>query len=317
MTFLDNMKNNNLDDFESNNKSKKKRLIYLGITIGALILIAISVVLIIIFTKKDQDESDKGADEEIIYGNITSIYNLESGEINILSDEFEGDDKDMNIYIGDKKINFTKIYNFSLDEPKTVRFEIITKELSMINMFKNISNLTNITISSDNNGKIISMESAFEQCIQLENFTFEKGWDTSELISTKKFFSNCTNLQEFDLDNINFTNVKDMSYMFQNTKLVKFNANNSDLSSVETMAFMFENCSHLNEIVLPKSEYNNLKDISYMFSGCSSLFHLDISNLNTSKVENMKGLFKNCLDLNNITFGSFDTSQVTDMSHMF
>ena len=35
MTFLDNMKNNNLDDFENNNKSKKKRLIYLGITIGA------------------------------------------------------------------------------------------------------------------------------------------------------------------------------------------------------------------------------------------------------------------------------------------
>ena len=86
----------------------------------------------------------------------------------------------MNIYIDDKKIEFTRTYDFKYFESKIVKFEIIIKYFSMKNMFKEISSLYKIELSSDNNGKITSMENAFYYCTNLRSFSFGQGWDTSQ-----------------------------------------------------------------------------------------------------------------------------------------
>ena len=62
--------------------------------------------------------------------------------------------------------------------------KFIKKNISIKNMFKGV-NLKNVSFISNSGGKIISMESTFEQCINLIDIKFE-GWDTSELISMKK-----------------------------------------------------------------------------------------------------------------------------------
>ena len=200
------------------------------------------------YEESNHEESCKEEEEEIpiiLYGNLRGTYDIKSGEINILSDEFEGDENSINIYIGDKKIDFTKRYNFNSDDPKTVRFEIISEDFSMENMFKNVQNLSTIEFSSINSGKITSLESTFENCVSLLKINFEPGWDTSELISMKKTFASCKSLNEVDFGNLNLSNVKDMSHMFKDSNLLYFTPDKLDLDSIETMNSMFQNCKYL------------------------------------------------------------------------
>ena len=199
---------------------------------------------------EENEENDHEEEEEEIpvkvYGNITCIYDIISGEINILSDEYEveGDDS-LFIYIGNKRINFAKKYNFAIDDSKKVTFEILTQEFSMKNMFKDVIHLKEIYFSYNSYGKIISMESAFEKCFKLEIFNFEEGFDTSELISMKKAFAYCISLEKININNMNLSNVKDISYMFQGSGLIEFIPEVFDLLNVETMVSMFEGCVYL------------------------------------------------------------------------
>ena len=73
--------------------------------------------------KEEEKEKENEEEEEEIpneaYGNLTCVYDLYVGEINILSDEFE-DNNNLNIYIGKEKIPFSKKYNFKMEDSKTV-----------------------------------------------------------------------------------------------------------------------------------------------------------------------------------------------------
>jgi len=174
-----------------------------------------------------------------VYGNIICSYNIKEGEINILSDEFENNNNNIIIYIKDQKINFTKKYNFELYDSKRVRFEIISKEFSMKNMFKNVSYLKYINIESQKYIKITSMESAFELCSNIENFSFNSGLDTSKLISMKKAFSYSKKLESISFNKMDLSKVKDISYMIEGTNLYKFTPGVFNLTSVETMSSLF------------------------------------------------------------------------------
>lgn len=162
--------------------------------------------------EESDEESEKESEEEKeipieVYGKILSIYDITSGEINILSDEF-ADNNNLFIYINNKKINFNKTYNFDLVDSKVVRFEIISKEFSMKNMFKGAHYLKMINFTQIGNLKITSMESAFESCQNLESFYFDSNLDTSELISMKKAFSYCQKLTDVPINNINLSMLK-------------------------------------------------------------------------------------------------------------
>ena len=220
-----------------------------------------------------------------IYGIISCTYDMISCEINILSDDFE-DNENLLIYIGNKRKDFTKKYNFVRTDSKTVRFEILSEEFSMKNMFKNVEHLNTIELTSNNNGKITSMESAFEHCSGLQSFNFEKGWDISELISMKKAFYFSSGLRKIQLNNMNLSNVNDLSHIFDGSGLLEFTPDIFNLNSVETMDGMFKSCNSISKVVLPKSNSNDinnsskLTNMSYMFSDCYSLKQINIKFLN-------------------------------------
>ena len=64
----------------------------------------------------------------------------------------------------------------------------------MKNMLKNVYHLKDINIISETSinlnekGKIISMESALENCTNLVKFNIDSDWDTSELSTLIKLF---------------------------------------------------------------------------------------------------------------------------------
>ena len=241
----------NFAGLETERKKKLCNLIILwgAVSLAIIIIIAIIILLVLSSGKNDGDSNKKGGDEEEtipkdIYGNITCIYDITSGKINILSDDFVKDFSVV-IYIGKDRIKYSKKYNFDMVDSKTVRFEIHSKEISLKNMFKGVRYLKNVYFTTNSECKITSMESTFEQCNLLEEFYFEKGWDTSGLTSMKKTFAYCQQLVSIQFYNMSLTNVKDMSFMLMGTSIQLFAPNRFDTKSVETMASMFQNVSKL------------------------------------------------------------------------
>ena len=138
--------------------------------------------------------------------------------------------------------------------------------------------------------------------------------------SMKRWFAGLINyaLQFEGLENLNTSEVTDMSYMFEGTNKFK----NIDLSSfntgkVTTMKGMFKDCLSLTTIDLSSFNTENVTDMSEMFYKCQVLTSLDLKHFNTQKVTDMTDMFLNCYTLTDLDLSSFNTENVTSMNRMF
>ena len=189
-------------------KSKKKLLVFFIV----IIAISISFFFIIFQMNKDKDTDYASALKIDYIGKINCLYILENDQVEskLLGENFEIP-KTIEIYIDGSKID--NIQNYKLKGKKEYNVSyIIHGELKMENMFKNIPYLVKVEMISENNCTITSMQSAFENCVNLSSFSI-KGFDTLKIKSLKNLFYK-TGLKEFDSNNLNTKNVKDMSSMF-------------------------------------------------------------------------------------------------------
>jgi len=138
--------------------------------------------------------------------------------------------------------------------------------------------------------------------------------------SMKRWFAGLLNFELLfeGLENLNTSEVTDMSYMFEGTNKFK----NIDLSSfntgkVTTMKGMFKDCLSLTTIDLSSFNTENVTDMSEMFYNCHALTSLDLKHFNTQKVTDMTDMFLNCSDLTDLDLSSFNTENVTSMHRMF
>ena len=96
------------------------------------------------------------------------------------------------------------------------------------------------------------------------------------------------------------------------------NIQNLDTSNVTDMSFMFDNCSELTALDLSHFDTSNVTSMDSMFSVCSELTVLDLSHFDTANVTDMRGMFAYCYSLKTIYASKkFTTVSVTRDSYMF
>ena len=111
-----------------------------------------------------------------------------------------------------------------------------------------------------------------------------------------------------DLNDIDVSNIKDMSKIFEPTTDEKGNylwndftfygdVSGWDVSSVENMEYMFYFCDKFN-CDISKWDISNVTNMSGMFENCEN-FNCDLSKWNVNKVKDMNYALDDCTSLKN------------------
>lgn len=148
--------------------------------------------------------------------------------------------------------------------------------------------------------------------------------DYNALTSTAKWFSwgnvpNTKLVSISGLENLNTSNVTDMSRMFWNSDALETLTFGGvfDTSNVKNMYQMFYSCDNLTSVDLGEFKTSNVTNMCDMFSDCKNLTSLDLSSFDTNSVTDMSAMFRKCESITEIKVGSFVTDNVTDMRQMF
>ena len=205
-----------------------------------------------------EEEEEQDIDHSI--GKIICKYKISSinKPIQILSTDYLKR-SDFNIYINNKKINYTYEYTFEKTGENEIEF-LLNEDINMYLMFKNINSLTTVNIISEKGAKLLSIISAFENCTNLEEVIIN-GIDTKEITTLHKTFYN-TKISSLEGINITSKKITDMSYSFAGSNIISLTSLNIETRNVKNMSYMFFNSKLLNEVNLKKINTSNVIDFS-------------------------------------------------------
>lgn len=148
--------------------------------------------------------------------------------------------------------------------------------------------------------------------IQLDNI------DTSDVSNMSYMFGSCKNLTSLDVSNLNTSKTTNMNSMFYDCRnLNSLDVTNFNTSNVTDMSNLFKRDRRLTQLDVSSFDTSKVTTMKDMFSDCSQLTSLDVSNFDTSNVTNMWGMFSTCPQLTSLDVSNFNTSKVTDMHAMF
>jgi predicted nucleic acid-binding Zn ribbon protein len=261
------------DDFyvELSQKKKKNKknskLIFIGVT-AAIILVLVIIIILLIVNSNDSSKEDEIEYETI--GEINCIYYINSinTETQLISEDYLKINN-FGLYIDGMKVKYLKKYSFNKLGEHRIKIALY-ENLRMEKMFKDITSLISVEMKGQNDTEILSINNAFENCVNLQSFSISN-FITSKITSMKKLFYN-TGLSSFSSENLDTSNVVDMSYLFAYTKIQTLDLLDFSFENVKDLSYMFYKCSDLNEILnmylIDTQQVNNL---SHMFSGCDNL----------------------------------------------
>ena len=212
-------------------------------------------------------------------------------------------------------------------EKTIVNSEMTVKALFVNTAEKEAAKYYTFTDDPTTGGWKVSLKSEFKSALN-SNSSFENWNDGDPLpalpstyqgkpvTSLKLLFSNLK-VDTLMLDNLDTSNVTDMTGMFMMCKLTSLDLSNLDTSNVTSMEMMFKSCSNLNSLDLGSIDTSKVTNMKNMFASCISLTSLDLSKFDTSSVNNMNSMFSSCSKLDSLNISKLDTSNVTDMVGMF
>ena len=122
-----------------------------------------------------------------------------------------------------------------------------------------------------------------------------------------------------DLNDIDVSEIEDMSYLFNAEEYKEFRHFNGDISlwnvsNVTNMLGMFNYCIEFN-CDISEWDVSNVTNMKCMFYWCKN-FNCDISGWDVSKVKDMYCMFWGCEKFN-FDLSQWDVSKVKDMYHAF
>ncbi len=141
--------------------------------------------------------------------------------------------------------------------------------------------------------------------------------NTSEVTDMSYMFFNCGKLSSIDLSNFKTDDATDMRYMFSCSGVTSLNLSSFSTGNVTYMAGMFDFCDKLETLDVSNFNTSAVTNMRNMFANCPALTTLDLSKFDTGAVEDMANMFNGCTKLATLNISSFTTANVTDMADMF
>lgn len=140
---------------------------------------------------------------------------------------------------------------------------------------------------------------------------------------SSQMFAGLGGVEKIDMDGINTSRVKNMSYMFHSgSGLYKeINLASFDTSNVEDMSYMFATLKkkimiNIDPIDFSRFNTSKVKNMEGMFSG-SFLPSLNIKNFDTSNVENMEQMFNGLKNVRNLDLSGWNVKKVNNIQTIF
>ena len=186
--------------------------------------------------------------------------------------------------------------------------------LNMKSMFRNMSKITTLDLSTFDTSKVTQMHNMFDGCSSLKKVDLSS-FNTKNVVSIYEMFFNCTSLADLDLSSFNTQKVTGMYNMFKNcTSLTELDLSSFSIENVNLMYGMFQECSGLTELDLSSFKTSKATSMSNMFSLIPNLKSLNICNLDTSNVKSMESMFDGSKNLLYIDMRSASFEKVTSSS---
>ncbi|MFL1696269.1 MucBP domain-containing protein, partial [Weissella kandleri] len=165
--------------------------------------------------------------------------------------------------------------------------------------------------ASFNTGKPnITLQAALENANVGRNEVFKIVIDGPlEIADGRMVFADLSNLESIDgLENLDTSQVTDMTSMFYNTGLINLDLSNFNTSKVTNMYGMFMNMKKLESVNVSSFDTSNVVTMERMFGNVrdtdtNQLLSLDLSNFDTSKVSTMTDMFKGANSLKELKLG--------------
>ena len=181
---------------------------------------------IICVYKKDKDEINLLHDYKI---NLNDFIDEQKREWYIETKN-EINEKNIDIYINDKKIKFD--YQYKSNERGNIKVKFIFRNLltTTYYMLCHCSSLISIDLSSFITTNVNNMGCMFLECSSLKSIDLSS-FITTNVNNMRYMFEGCSSLESIDLSSFNTNNVKDMSGMFfgcSSLKKENVKFNNSD-----------------------------------------------------------------------------------------
>ena len=124
---------------------------------------------------------------------------------------------------------------------------------------------------------------------------------------------------------LNLTKTSNISFMFQNCKgLAGIDFSVNDFTNITDMSYIFNGCSQIMEIKFPDIDYvdyhcgYDVQNLQYAFAACVLLDKIDISFLDEGRnIVNMECTFDGCPALGSITTRFKRLSKLQNLRYAF
>ena len=259
--------------------------------------------------KKFDFKLDKYIPKELKQSYIFATYDITNDDINkniqILNCDEKINKNELkkicNIYLNDKKIDFTLQYKF--DKPGKYNFKFEFDDLLKYanKLFYKCNTLINLDFRKFKTNYLKDMSDLFNGCKKLEALDLSS-FKTKDITSMKSSFKDCSSLTALDLSTFDTKNVTDMSEMFRDcVSLTILNLSNFETEKVKSMCNMFYGCKSLFFINISKFVLNKDIKTENMFYDCPYFTNLKnefISEITDNDISNFfnKAFYEHLLD---------------------